>query len=100
MLSVWLLTAVAIFITVMIFKVSQIKSNAKFFVLLALAALITASLTSFTFSDSFDLKTPRGILTGISVYFNWLAGLLQNIWTITGNVIGEARTTLNFNWTG
>ncbi|NPE26845.1 hypothetical protein HNV12_02470 [Methanococcoides sp. SA1] len=93
MIGQWIAIAVLVFLGLTLLKVDHHTKKIKILTLLVIAAVIYFSIVGHFASEEIDLKSPRGIVNSVYLYFGWIGSTASQLWDIgvdTSHLVGNA----------
>ena len=101
MISIALIIAIGILIVLafMLFRVEHMGRKVKIVSFIIIGLLLYFSIMSLFSSQEVDLKSPRGIVQAVYVYFGWLGQTAGNLWDVGKGTVTAVGNAIKLNVT-
>ena len=86
-------------IAFLVLRVEHIGRKVKIVAFILIGLLLYFSIMNILTTESIDLKSPRGVVNAVYLYFGWLGKTASSLWDVgkeTSHMVGDV---VNFNVT-
>jgi len=97
MLIEWIAIALFVFIGLIFLQFEHHTRKYKIVALIIIGFLLYFSIVTIFSSEQVDLKSPRGIVNGIYLYFGWMGETGAKLWDIGTDTVALAGNAIKID---
>lgn len=96
----WLILVVLAVVLLAYLKLEHEERNLRMIVTVIIIVLLYLSVVSFLSSNTVDVNSPKGVISGLAVYGGWVVDSAGKIFNLGKETVGAVGNIATSNYTG